>query len=411
MIKNIFIAMDDTNAAKFENEFDLADNAYSPSDQLTTGAFRATDMTRDGKTVYSIVTDDPSIKEFKSKMGDFVHPLMTELNNLSVHNTNALFNVYRLLVPTDYQQIVLSTKAGGETSQKLQEIFSAPADNKKSLYEYKPNGLTNTKTATVYDSFSITIMADDFSLDTLDRLDAFRTFMDETVTKLNNGEAADAPTTERILTEKLGTDWANFYNVANDHIARAPYKYLGHGVAEYGVFTDSGIQTLPRAWFDQHITNDTRHVIADSFDGFSLTEERAYSAMAGDGVDRSEIEDLIWSNDENDASYTNQAVRYLSGESDDILRGVISGFQTNTRIFEVEVTLDDGTSTQVEVFVDTTTGLVATDSDVPENNQKAILYLQNNMPGQSDADYSELYKEINVALIKKAADMGYYENL
>jgi hypothetical protein len=408
MIKNIFIAMDDTNAAKFENEFDLADNAYSPSDQLTTGAFRATDMTRDGKTVYSIVTDDPSIKEFKSKMGDFVHPLMTELNNLSVHNTNALFNVYRLLVPTDYQQIVLSTKAGGETSQKLQEIFSGP-NYTESVYEYKPNGLTNAKTATVYDAFSISIKADDFSLNTLDRLDAFRTFMDQTVTKLNDGEAADASTTQRILTEKLGTDWANFYNVANDHIAGAPYKYLGHGVAEYGVFTDDGIQTLPRAWFDQHITNDTRHLIADSFDGFSLTEERAYSAMAGDGVDRSEIEALISSNPESDTSYTNQAVRYLSGESDDILRGVISGFQNSTRIFEVEVTLSDGTSTQVEVFVDTTTGFVATNSDVPENNQKAITSLQKSMPGKSSADYSELYNELQDLIVSYGYKMDYYE--
>jgi len=367
--------MDDTNAAKFENEFDLADNAYSPSDQLTTGAFRATDMTRDDKTVYSIVTDDSSIAEFKSKMSDFVHPLITDLNNVSVHNKNALFNVYRLLVPSDYQQIVLSTKAGGETSQKLQEIFAAPYDNTKSLYEYKPSGLTNAKTATVYDAFSITIMADDFSLDTLDRLDAFRTFMDQTVTKLNNGEAADASTTQRILTEKLGTDWANFYNVANDHIARAPYKYLGHGVAEYGVFTDDGIQTLPRAWFDQHITNDTRHLIADSFDGFSLTEERAYSAMAGDGVDRSEIEALISSNPESDTSYTNQAVRYLSGESDDILRGVISDFQNNTRIFEVAVTLSDGSLRTVNIFIDTTEEFVGTGIEglVEGDDQKAIL--------------------------------------
>ncbi len=409
MIKNIFIAMDATTATKFENEFDVVDNASDAATQATSGTFRATDMTRDDKIVYSIVTSDQGIGDFKSQMVDFVHPLMTEQNNLSVHNMNSLFNVYRLLVPTDYQSLTLATKAGGETSKKLQEIFSAPADNTKSLFEYKPSGLTNTKTTAVYDAFSISIKVDDFSLDTLDRLDAFCTFMDETATRLNGGEKADAATTEKILTEKLGTDWANFYNLAKDHIANAPYKYLGGGVAEYGVFTDDGVQTLPQAWFDQHITNDTHHVIADSFDGLYLTENRAYNAMANDGVGRSEIESLIWSSPASDASYLNQGMRMLSGESDDLLRGVITTLQENTRLFKVNVTLDNGSTAQVSVFVDTTTGFVATNSEDVESNKKAFNALWKSLPGKKSDDYTPLYNSITDLIISYGYKMDYWE--
>lgn len=401
--------MDDTTATKFEDEFDVVDNTLDAEIQSTSGAFRATGMTRDDKTVYSIVTDDSGITDFKSKMADFVNPLMTDLKNTSVHNMNALFNVYRLLIPTDFQSLTLATKASGETSQKLQEIFSTPADNTKSLYEYKPSGLTNSKTGAVYDAFSISIKKDDFSLDTLDRLDAFCAFMDQTVTKLNDGEKADVATTEKILTEKLGTDWANFYSVAKDHIAQAPYKYLGGGVAEYRVFTDRGFQTLPQVWFDQHITADTKHIIASNLSANPFTRTEDYNRYMQDGVSVKKLKPFIWSNPESDTRYSNHAVRMLSGESDDILRGVISDLQNNTRVFKVSITLDNGTASELQVFVDTTTGFVATDSTDDESNMRAIWALDKSLPGLSSADYSDLYNDINDLIVSYGYKMDYYE--
>lgn len=229
--------------------------------------------------------------------------------------------------------------------------------------------------------------------------------------------------TEAAIQKSVGRDMAALYNFADaiitENFVVAPAavatvpgpvgkKKLADNVTEQGVFTTGGLETLPKAWFDQHLTNDTRDAIAKRFGDNFLSGTKVYDLVLKDGVSVKKLEPFIWSNPESDTSYKNQALRAVSGESDDILRGVISDLQNNTRVFTVDVTLDDDSTAQVQVFVDTTTGFVATNSGDAESTQ-AIYALRKSVPGSEDADYSPLYHEINNLIITYGYKMGYYE--
>jgi hypothetical protein len=232
MIKSALVAMNDTNAAKFENEFDTVDNQTTGTDgtssdataeaQAQSGAFRATDMTRKGMKVYSIETTDAGFTAFFGEMGKFVAPLMANEHNLSL---NPIQNAYRVLSDDNSHAVDLAATHGSAPAQELANFFTTtpPTSMTTQVSDSSIRDKGADRKTTVYDEYAISFANNDFSADTIARLQKFCIYMDATATTINGGTVPDAATTQKILAEKVGLSWVNFYNVAQDQIERSKH--------------------------------------------------------------------------------------------------------------------------------------------------------------------------------------------
>jgi hypothetical protein len=169
--------------------------------------------------VYRIATDDDGFKDFFSLADPFIQSKMTKdhLNDLSY---NAIFNADNILRADHTHVVELAALHGSGVSAKLTEIFDVDQSSMMSVNEVA-NAIVDTSSNQLYDRHSISFDDTDFTLDTINRLKAFCSYVDQSAKDINHGVKLASEDLQKFIAEKIGLSWVNFYNVAQDQIARS----------------------------------------------------------------------------------------------------------------------------------------------------------------------------------------------